>query len=442
MYIFTKNSYNESDDFCFFCTIEKIFVLACLFLSMKKRKEGISMKILKHIAQEIVEKTSEVLKYPISITDNEGYIIGATDKSRIGIFHRPSLDVIKNNRMVYCKNEIEKEILPGISVPLNFNNHVIGVLGIVGEPREVEKYVHLVKNQVEMMCQDAFRKEMVELKEKMIEVFVHQIIHFRENDECDHIYQYAKLLDYDLQSNKVCLLVDIQSFSKKISSEKSNEEFFGSFPLQYFQREVLNFLHLLFHESKNDIISYLNIERFIVIKSLPTERSFSRLQENLEQKIQRLNAFLETKYKVSASISVGDINSGIKGIAESYSNAKKAMNIGKKSEQKIPIYFYNEPETLLRLLPKELSSEYRNKLIKLISPLTQQDHYEVLAETFMMYCKYNMNLSVAARNMFIHRNTIIYRLEKINELTSLDTSNFEHCMLLHAAIQSYKELKI
>ena len=49
------------------------------------------MKILERIAQDIVEKTSEILQYPISITDNEGYIIEATDKSRIGIFHQPSL---------------------------------------------------------------------------------------------------------------------------------------------------------------------------------------------------------------------------------------------------------------------------------------------------------------------------------------------------------------
>ncbi|MDV2687495.1 sugar diacid recognition domain-containing protein, partial [Alkalihalophilus lindianensis] len=78
------------------------------------------MKILEHIAQDIIEKTSEILQYPISITDNEGIIIGSSDKSRIGLFHQPSLEVIKKNIMVECKNNIEKRILPGVSVPLKF----------------------------------------------------------------------------------------------------------------------------------------------------------------------------------------------------------------------------------------------------------------------------------------------------------------------------------
>ncbi|GAA0330889.1 DNA-binding transcriptional regulator CdaR [Bacillus carboniphilus] len=398
------------------------------------------MRILEHIAQGIAEKTSEVLQFPISITDNEGYIIGSTDKKRIGLFHKPSLEVIKNDRMVNCENEIENEILPGISVPIRFNNNVIGVLGIVGEPGEIEKYVHLVKNHVEMMCQEAFRKEMIELKEKMIEVFIHQMIHYKESDANLHIYQYAKLLDYDLETDKVCLLIDIQSLSKNISTKQTNEALYGSFQLQYFQREVLDFLYLLFHESNNDLISFLNIERFIIFKSLSDEHSFPLLQHQLEAKLQRLNTFLEAKYKVSATISVGDIGTGISGASESYSNAKKAMNVG-ATDSNANIFFYNERETLLKLLSKELTGEYKKKLIKLISPLTEADNYNVLAETFTMFCKNNMNMSVASRNMFIHRNTLIYRLEKLKELTSLDTSNFEHCMLLHAAIQCYEENK-
>jgi carbohydrate diacid regulator len=400
------------------------------------------MKILEHMAQDIVEKTSEILQYPISITDNEGYIIGSTDKTRIGIYHPPSLEVIKKNTMVDCKNEMGKKILPGVSVPLKFNNKVIGVLGIVGEPREVEKYVQLVKNQVEMMCQDAFRKEMVELKGKMVEVFVHQIIHFKENENHDHILQYSNLLDFDFNIDRVCLLVDINSLSEKISSNKGEYELFRNFPLQYFQSEVLNFLNLIFQENKGDIVSFLNIERFIIIKTLPYSQSYISLINSLEQKLEKINSYLETKYHVTASISVGDISYGLVGVAESYSNAKKAMNIGNRSDKKNNIHVYNEREFLLRLLPRELTADYQKKLCKLIDNLTKQSNFDVLAETFTGYCKNNMKLSEASRNMYIHRNTIIYRLEKISEITSLDMSNFEHCMLLYTAIQCHEESRV
>lgn len=399
------------------------------------------MRILEHIAQDIVEKTSEILQYPISITDNEGYIIGSTDMSRIGIYHPPSLEVIKKNTMVDCKNEVGSKVLPGVSVPLKFNNKVIGVLGIVGEPRVVEKYVQLVKNQVEMMCQEAFRKEMDELREKMVEVFVHQIIHYKENQEDDHVIQYAKLLDFDFRINRVCLLVDINQLSEKISLKKNNDEVYSSFPLQYLQSEVSNFLHLIFHDNTSDIISSLNIERFIIIKALPYQNSYQTLIDSLEEKLEKINTFLESKYRVSASISVGDISCQLAGVSESYNNAKKAMQIGMKSEKNTQIHIYNPREILLRLLPKEISSDYQKKLYKILESLISQNNYDVLAETFIGYCKNNMKLSEASRNLYIHRNTIIYRLEKISEITSLNTNDFEHCMLLYTAIQCYEELK-
>ena len=401
-----------------------------------------NVKILEHIAQDIVDKTSEILQCPISITDNEGYIIGATDKSRIGIFHPPSLDVINRNIMIDCDNEIGQQILPGISVPINFNHKVIGVLGVVGNPREVEKYGQLVKNLVEMMYQEAFRQEMVELKEKMTEIFVHQIIHNEKSELNEQILQYASLLDVDLQTDRICLLIDIKNLPEKESVENAGEKSVGDFSFQYFQKEVGDYLSLLFQEDDGDIVSILNIERFIVIKTLPFQQSYASFTEGLGEKIERLNSFLERKYRVSAFISLGDISNGIKGVAESYNNAKKTMNIGVWSGDNSSLLVYNERDMMLHLLPQELTSDYRTRLLNIITPLIEHENYEVLASTFTDYCKYNLNLSEASRNMFTHRNTIIYRLERIREITSLNTNDFKHCMLLYTAIQCYEETKI
>lgn len=392
------------------------------------------MKILENIAQDIVEKTSEILQYPISITDNEGYIIGSTDQSRIGIFHRPSLEVIQKNTMVYCKNELDKKILPGVSAPLKFNNKVIGVLGIVGKPAEVEKYVQLVKNQVEMMCQDAFRKEMAELKEKMAEMLVHQLIHYKESaqEEKDHIFQYSKWLEFDMRTDRVCIIIDI---ANPVPGERN---LFGDLS---FQKEVLSFLKLIFQDNDNDIVSFLDFKRFIIFKSMPFPQSFPAMLEKLDEKLSKINSFLEAKYSVSAKMSVGDVQNGPSGYCDSYQNAIKAMSIGLGFQDQSNIHLYNEREAMLSLLPRELARDYKKKLLKMVSPLMEQDNYEVLASTFLGFCKYNMNLSEASRNMFIHRNTIIYRLEKISEITSLNTSSFEHCMLLYTAIQCFEEMK-
>ena len=120
-----------------------------------------------------------------------------------------------------------------------------------------------------MMLQEAFGKELAELKEKMVEVFVHQVIHLKVNEGNEHIFQYSTLLDVNLHTDRVCLLIDINNLSERISAEKGNDGLFEDFPLQYFQRDVLDFLNLILIENNEDIVSVLNFERFIIIKSLP-----------------------------------------------------------------------------------------------------------------------------------------------------------------------------
>lgn len=331
--------------------------------------------------------------------------------------------------MVNCEQEDEKTVLPGVSVPLMFNNSAIGVLGIVGDPAEVETYVQLVKSHVEMMCQEAFRKEMMELEAKMVEVFVQQLIHFPDDADPEIARRYAQMLGYDLDTNRICLLVDIQMERGNLPADK--------FSLPIFQRDVLDFLALVFRDTRADIISMLNMGQFIIIKPMKNPDNRNLFMNGLEQKLQKVNKFLETKYQLSAVMAVGDSKTGISSIADSYRSAAKALMAGKKTNQEPPIYFYNDWYITLEMLPKELSPDAQKKLSSLTEPLIAYDNADILTSTFLAYCRNNMNLSETARNLYIHRNTIIYRLEKINELTGLNTTLFEHCLLLYLAIRQH-----
>nr|WP_285844935.1 helix-turn-helix domain-containing protein [Oceanobacillus profundus] len=92
---------------------------------------------------------------------------------------------------------------------------------------------------------------------------------------------------------------------------------------------------------------------------------------------------------------------------------------------------------LLGLLPEQVNAIYNDKLAFRLSPLFQDKSASELAKTFMTYCEANMNTSKAAKKLFIHRNTLIYRLQKIEEITSLDTKSFEHCMLLYLGLKKH-----
>ncbi|WKB36679.1 sugar diacid recognition domain-containing protein [Terrilactibacillus sp. S3-3] len=118
--------------------------------------------LLEHIAPTIVSRTMEMVDCPISITDEKGLIIGTADEKRIQTFHKPSLAVVNEKATIaFSAEQVKKmdNVLPGVAAPIMFNQIPVGVLGIIGNPEEVKRYVKLVKNYVELFYLESIETE-------------------------------------------------------------------------------------------------------------------------------------------------------------------------------------------------------------------------------------------------------------------------------------------
>src|SRR5699024_1235572 len=108
-----------------------------------------------------------------------GLIIGDSDPQRIGTLHKPSVEVLRKGRPISFDAQKVKQyenVLQGVAVPLNFHDETLGVLGIIGPPKEVSPHVELIKNYVEVMWQDTFDKEIEGVRERSSETFVQHLI--------------------------------------------------------------------------------------------------------------------------------------------------------------------------------------------------------------------------------------------------------------------------
>ncbi|WP_051330936.1 CdaR family transcriptional regulator [Aneurinibacillus terranovensis] len=398
--------------------------------------------ILEYIAQEVVKNTSEIIGYPISITDEKGYIIGSIDQNRLGSFHKPSLDVLKRKQTIcYDVEQVKmlQNVLPGVATPIMFNKEPIGVLGIVGDPTEVKKYAQLVKSHVEMMCHESFKKEVSVLESKTIDTFIQHLINSNNYEDYEYIFRYGKMLGYDLDLNRVCLLIDIDIDILSFNLSDKNNDSPDKISVQYFQKKMMDNLKYYFVDNKQDIISFLTLEQCIILKTVNTKENSEIFMKTIKHKLQKLNEYLTVNYNSTAAISVGNVHSGIEGIRDSYQNAAKALAVGKRINMSPRIYHYNNWNITLELLAKGLTPYIKDKLINNLNDFIHHDNFATLASTFMTYCQCNMNLSKTARSLFLHRNSLVYRLEKIGELTSLDIDSFEHCLLLYFAIKNYSD---
>ncbi|KAB2333293.1 transcriptional regulator [Cytobacillus depressus] len=398
------------------------------------------MYFLEDIAQTIVENTTKIIGYPISITDNKGFIIGSSDSNRLGSFHKASIDVLEKKEAIsYDFNDVKKfrNVLPGIATPIIINNASIGVLGIIGDPAEIKKYAQLVKSHVELMCLEYLKKEMSVLESKTLDNFIQYLLNSVKTGDSEYLVRYGKMLGFnlDLDISRVCILIEIDMLLNSFSIQQKNH-CPDKFAWQFLQNNLIDTLKFYLFDNEEDLISLLTLDQFIVIKTKNTDEAHDLFIKRMEHNIQRMAKYVKTKFNLTASISIGSVNKGIRGIKESYQDSLKALIAGKKTKISPEIYYYNDWNIMLELLANGLTPYISDRLTERIDDFLKHVNYPTLSYTFLTYCKANMNLSETARILFLHRNSLVYRLEKIKELTSLDIASFEHCLLLYFAIKN------
>ncbi|MBT2686598.1 helix-turn-helix domain-containing protein [Bacillus sp. ISL-47] len=399
------------------------------------------MGFLKDISQLIVENTSKIIEYPISISDNKGFIIGSSDISRLGSFHPASLEVVKRKKTIsYELDEVKSlhNVLPGVASPIIINHEPIGVLGIVGKPAEVQKYAQLVKSHVELMCHEYLKKEMSALESKTLDNLFRYLLNSQKPEDLEYCVRYAKMLGYHLDSShsRICFLIEINFEIESSHSLEMEVQMPDKYSWHFLQNNISEILQYYLIDNPEDILSPLTLDQFILIKAIDKEEAHELFMKRMDHKIHRLLQYLKTENSCSASISIGSANNGIHGIKDSYQAALKALTAGKKISKSPRVFHYNDWNIIFELAGNGLNQYVKDTLKEKLHDFINHVNYPTLAQTFMAYCSCNMNMSETARILFLHRNSLVYRMEKINELTKLDISRFDHCMLLYFAIKS------
>lgn len=395
------------------------------------------MKILEQVAQSIVEQTSSLLGVSMSITDSEGLIIGCDRKERIGTLHRVSAQVIREGREVIFTNEKAKaleNVLPGIAAPIRFHHQIIGVLGIIGEPSEVKKYVNIVRNHVEMMLQENFRTESFFLEMKTTELFVQHLIHLDEWQNHGELENYCEMLGYQFDQPRACILIHLPSLVRTKTEAKQ----FAKLS----QLELNKFIRHLFQRSLDDIVCPISRDQWVVLKQME-EQDMGKLGELCGQSARKLALFMNRHHlHCKVSISYGKCYKGFAGASRSYRQAQKALMIGLEKRREDAVYSFDSWTILPDIFLEEIDLSFLELFTDDIQKIWAHPEAEVLVETFIAYCENNMNVSRAARNLYVHRNTLIYRLNKINELFQIDTQSFEQCHILYVVLKKSMKDKV
>ena len=146
------------------------------------------------------------------------------------------------------------------------------------------------------------------------------------------------------------------------------------------------------------------------------------------------------EFYIHAVIGIGTTVDNLKDLARSFKEAQTALEVGKVFDNEKTIVAYDNLgiARLIYQLPTTLCETFLKEVFKLgsIESLDQETLF-----TIQRFFENNLNVSETSRKLFVHRNTLVYRLEKIKKITGLDLREFDHAIVFKIALMVNKYLK-
>ena len=229
------------------------------------------------------------------------------------------------------------------------------------------------------------------------------------------IYNRAKKLHIEVGVRRVVFLVEAHE-SVEGTVQEALKEFFSS--------------------EANDFVTAVDEKNIIVVKELSPEDGYGEVQKIADSMLDMLSS----EVMLSTRVSYGTIVNEIKEVSRSYKEAKMALEVGKIFfvDRKIVAYNALGIGRLIYQLPIPLCKMFIKEIFADVSP---DDFDEETLETIAKFFENNLNVSETSRQLFIHRNTLVYRLDKLDRATGLDLRVFDDAITFQIALMVVKYMK-
>ena len=233
------------------------------------------------------------------------------------------------------------------------------------------------------------------------------------------------------------LLVDIYNRAKKlhIDTEVRRIIFIIETKQEKDSSALDNVRNLLGNRAK-DFVTAVDEKNIIIVKELEPGDG----HEELERTAQNLYTLLVEDGEEDVLIAYGTIVNDIKEVSKSYKEAKLALDVGKIffGDRNVIAYSALGIGRLIYQLPIPLCKMFIREIFEGKSP---DDFDEETLTTINKFFENNLNVSETSRQLYIHRNTLVYRLDKLQKSTGLDLRVFEDAITFKIALMVVRYMK-
>ena len=230
------------------------------------------------------------------------------------------------------------------------------------------------------------------------------------------------------------LLVDIHNKAKRLHLECSKKRVVFLVEVSSggdasIDNMALEILKSMYAGLSGDYVTTVDEKNIILIKVLDDDDASEECQAVANTIVDMMN----TEIMQNVHVSYGNVVSEMKDVSKSYKEAKMALDVGKifYSDKNIVSYATLGIGRLIYQLPVNLCKMFIREIFGEKIP---EELDEETLSTLEKFFDNNLNVSETSRQLFLHRNTLVYRIEKLQKVTGLDVRNFDDAMTLKIAL--------
>lgn len=372
------------------------------------------------LSQHIVDQVNQLLAKNIAICNREGVILASSSGEKVGTILDEAYTVNGENPKV-IRNGKEMSVI----APLFFQGDHAANLVIFND-EAWQDHIKLVKSLAELLGERYL--EVQEPPAESKDRIIYRLLHAEDETQIAEIRAEAERAGFDLDRPRVAMVVRLtnfwQTFFKNEDGAESREA-----NIIRFRNKIEQSLTGFFTSSPDNIITYLGDDAYVVLKDIsttPEEKFVGLLQKNFESIVSQIKNHTISE----VTVGIGSFHTEIAGLRDSYREALLALELGQRMWGANRVFHINSlgiPGLIAESSP-EKKTDFADRLLGPLLP------HKELVRTMEEFFKYNLNLTNTADALKIHRNTLIYRLDKITSIINLDPRFFQEAVQIYLAL--------
>lgn len=358
--------------------------------------------ISNQLLQSTIDGLKNIIRRELSVAEREGKIVATTEESMV--------NTVIENADIFIQSPAENQLVQGYQYFKVFDNGSPEYIVMInGEDEEAYRIGKITAFQIQNL-----------------------LVAYKERFDGDNFIKNL-LLDN-------LLLVDIYSRAKKLRIENNVPRVVFLIETEIDKEfNVVEIVRSIFPTKQKDFVTAVDEKSIILVKELKEKDS----KEEIDQISKHIYDTLSAEAMTSVYVAIGTVVNDLKNVSASYKEAKMALEVGKIFEENKKIVNYEQLGIgrLIYQLPAPLCKMFINEVLHGLS-MDQFD--EETLTTVNKFFENNLNVSETSRQLYIHRNTLVYRLDKLQKMTGLDLRNFDDAiifkiMLMVSKYMHYRE---